>query len=113
MRTSMQKFLTVIGISALALTGCKVKVPESAKPRCTAVAASASIEADTPVRITVSASGGEAPYFLTGQIGTFASSTTLSRSYANDSGADKNIEEVVLVSDNVAGKAVNLLASTQ
>lgn len=97
----MRKFLLVIGLTSLALTGCKVKVPEQNKPHCTAVAASASVDADTAVDVTITATGGEAPYYLQGQVGTFTSTTTISRSYSNDSGADKYIEEQVLVNDNV------------
>ncbi len=101
MRTRFQFFVTTIGLSALILSGCKVKVPEQSKPHCTAVAASASIEHNAPVSVTVTGTGGEAPYTLQGQVGSFATSTTFSRSYANETGADLHIEEAVLLNDNV------------
>ncbi len=97
----MRFFFLVVGFTSLALSGCKVKVPETSKPHCTAVADVGSVDADTAFNVKITATGGEAPYYLQGQVGTFTSEITISRSYANETGADKHIEEQVLVNDNV------------
>ena len=95
-------------------TGCTVKVDSPnvkvdpnigvSFPKCTATVPASlngEIAADTPFLVEVKASEGQAPYSIAGTNNKFASQTTVSRQYANNTSADIVVEDFVDVRDTL------------
>jgi len=109
------KFL-VLGLFAItSFTACTVKVDSPnitvdpninvSFPKCTAtVPASMNgiVEADTPFLVEVEAKDGVAPYSIAGTTNKFASKTTVSRQYSNDTNANKVVEDFVEIRDGLS-----------
>ena len=103
--------LSIMALGAiLFVSGCKVKLPEievadGNKLSCTATVptqiATQGVDADTAFSVSVTASGGEGPYHIFGQIGEFSSTTSVSKSYSNTSDSDIVVDDVVIVADTI------------
>lgn len=89
--------LVFLGAAIFALSSCKVVVPESAILKCDAVPDKTIVESDEVFNVVVTASGGAAPYELIGQVGEFDSSTSVERSFNNESGADTVVSKTMVV----------------
>jgi len=96
--------LSLLSLVLLFTQGCKVVVPDkvstdspnsngstdaSASLACTVTLSSVTAAlSGTPVPILVTATGGTSPYTMPGQLGTFASFMTVTRTYDNESSAN-------------------------
>lgn len=86
----------------LALTGCKIKVADSAKLRCEAESIVAAVDSGEVFEVKVTATGGEKPYFLLGATGdTFDSETMTLRSLVNEADDVVTMSGSIVVNDNI------------
>jgi hypothetical protein len=85
--------------SSSSSSGTPTPVPLSCSAGLTSANAAGTVASGSPVPIQVQVTGGTSPYQIIGVAGTFASSTTVSRTYSNNSLINQVVPDTVDVVD--------------